>query len=133
VLNHHVANDQNELGDAGTSEAVRGAIASWASLATTAVDALENGDPHVLGQAMNEAQASYRSALADRLRELHAPRLQEICGMLTGSLDALGAKFSGAGGDGSVIAIFATEQEAQRATKVLNREADLSAWLSPVS
>ena len=53
--------------------------------------------------------------------------------MLTGSLCALGAKFSGAGGDGSVIAIFANERDARRATEVLNREADLSAWLSPIS
>ena len=93
----------------------------------------EKGDPHTLGQALNEAQESYRDALAHRLPELRAPRLQEVCSMLTGSLGALGAKFSGAGGDGSVVAIFANEQTARRATEALNREADLSAWLSPVS
>jgi len=133
VLNRHVADNQNELGDPGTSEAVRRAIASWAGLAATAVDALENGDPHTLGQALNEAQESYSDALAHRLPELRAPRLQEVCSMLTGSLGALGAKFSGAGGDGSVIAIFANKRDALRAAEVLNREADLSAWLNPVS
>lgn len=133
ALNRHVADTNNELGDPDTSEGVRRTVASWARLATTAVAALERGDFHALGQAMNEAQASYSSALADRLPELKAPRLQEICGMLTGSLAALGAKFSGAGGDGSVVAIFANAPDARQATDVLNREADLSAWLSPVS
>ncbi|MGI9628203.1 MAG: hypothetical protein ACR2QM_15325, partial [Longimicrobiales bacterium] len=51
-----------------------------------------------------------------RLRELRAPALTEACADLIGQ-GALGAKFSGAGGEGSVVALFATQDAALEAAE----------------
>lgn len=89
---------------------VRDAIDGWGRLADEGREALN--DPAALGALMNEAQALYD---AIELPELAAPKLhkarERIADLCTGS------KFTGAGGDRSLVAVFAdleTQAEAGR-------------------
>ena len=89
---------------------VRDAIDGWGRLADEGREVLN--DPAALGALMNEAQALYD---AIELPELAAPKLhkarERIADLCTGS------KFTGAGGDRSLVAVFAdleTQAEAGR-------------------
>lgn len=85
--------------------AVRGAIEGFAVQAGHARDALLDGDLVALGAAMNVCQDIYEEELMATLPVLHAPGLVRAVRALRAA-GALGAKFSGAGGDGSVIGLF---------------------------
>lgn len=87
-------------------EAVRRALRCFGDQARLAAEALSLGDRVRLGDAMNRAQHSYEAELHARLPALRAPALVQTCAGLR-ARGALGAKFSGAGGDGSVVALFA--------------------------
>lgn len=88
-----------------TVGAVRGAIEGFAAQATHARRALLEGDIVALGAAMDVCQDIYEEELMAALPELYAPGLVRAVRALRAA-GALGAKFSGAGGDGSVIGLF---------------------------
>ena len=91
---------------------------------------MTNGQALGLGEAMNQCQRTYDEALAARVPELRAPKLKSTCAALLDA-GALGAKFSGAGGDGSVLALFPDENRARSAAIKLE-EWGLQAWYAPV-
>lgn len=86
--------------------AVRGAIETFAAAAERGRAALLGADLPDLGRAMNSCQEAYEEELMGALPELWAPGLVRACRALRAH-GALGAKFSGAGGDGSVIGLYA--------------------------
>ncbi|MBM4391720.1 MAG: hypothetical protein FJ090_11405 [Deltaproteobacteria bacterium] len=85
--------------------AVRGALEGFGEQARLARDALAASDLRAVGASMNVCQAIYEDELAACLPELRAPGLHRAVRALRAA-GALGAKFSGAGGDGSVIGLF---------------------------
>ena len=97
----------------------------WGALAEAGALALEHGDRQALGAAMLEAQESYDD-LAAALPVLSAPALAAACRALR-TAGALGAKFSGAGGDGSVVALFDSTAAAAAAADAL-RATGVAAW-----
>ncbi len=92
-------------------EGVRQVLATWSRLADEGAAALAAGDWGALGGAMNRAQAVYDQVLSPLLPPFRAPSLAEVCGFLRRE-GALGAKFSGAGGEGSVVALLDDEVRA---------------------
>jgi len=111
-------------------EAVRAALGVFAEAAVNGAHAMENGDAAALGQAMNRAQNAYEEQLGRNLPALAAPQLRRCCQKLR-ELGALGAKFSGAGGDGSVIALFSDEQGALAALEELKHD-KIASWYCPI-
>ena len=103
------------------------AFAHFALGAIEAGAALAQGDPSTLGQAMDSAQAVYESHLEARLPALAAPRLRACCAWFRDQ-GALGAKFSGAGGDGSVVALYANRAEATGALRDFQDTFAVDAW-----
>jgi galactokinase len=85
--------------------AVRGAIEGFAAQAVYGRVALLEGDLVALGGAMDACQEIYEEELMFSLPELRAPGLVRAVRALKAA-GALGAKFSGAGGDGSVVGLF---------------------------
>ena len=79
---------------------------------------------------MTAAQEAYEQLLEPALPELSAPRLRATCAQLR-AWGALGAKFSGAGGEGSVIALLPDAAQAQQAAARL-RQGGLEAWEVPL-
>jgi len=107
LARHHDSTIPNSHGDA-----VREAITEFASAAEAGAYAMETGNIKALGLAMNRSQAIYEAKLAGRFESTHDPQLlQQIRSLI--DLGAIGAKFSGAGGDGSVIGLFSTENSAR--------------------
>ncbi len=88
--------------------AVRGALDGFGEQATHAREALLDGDTRALGAAMDVCQEIYEEELMPAFPELRAPGLVKAVRALR-KAGALGAKFSGAGGDGSVIGLFAPD------------------------
>lgn len=82
---------------------VQAALQGWGRLAQDAVADLAAQDWRALGDKLNHAQA-----LHDAIAELHAPKLARLRAELP---HALGSKFTGAGGDRSLVAVFAGAQE----------------------
>ncbi len=123
----------NELhrgkGRASETAAVQRALESWGQGAHAGAHALAAGKLHTLGRWMNRAQKTYEEELAGRIRELRAPRLLAACSTLRDA-DALGAKFSGAGGDGSVVALAEDAAHASALASLL-RALGLEAWSLP--
>ncbi len=115
----------------GATGAVRAALAVFASAAEAGATAMETGSAAALASAMNEAQEAYEVHLHSVLPELRAPMMLGACADLRGD-GALAAKFSGAGGEGSVIALFADEGAARAATERLERSDVGSALYCPV-
>lgn len=111
-------------------EATRRAIGFFGVSAEGAADAVAAGDARALGAAMDRAQNVYDQELARHLPALAAPGLRMACTRLR-SLGALGAKFSGAGGDGSVVALLSDAHQARAATQALG-SLGLSAWYTPL-
>ncbi|MDP6933530.1 MAG: galactokinase family protein, partial [Myxococcota bacterium] len=97
-LHHRVPPAQ----DTPTSLGVKRALRIFGQQAELGSRALELGDAVALGEAMNRAQQVYEVELHEHLPALRAPRLVMACRGLR-DRGALGAKFSGAGGDGSVV------------------------------
>jgi len=118
------------LGDPD-GDALRGAVQVFASAAEQGARALSAGDPVSLGEAMNLAQRTYEEELSDRAPPLYAPLLRRTCAHATEHLGAVGAKFSGAGGDGSCIVLFMNESDARTAAIELEG-LGLRTWYVPV-
>ncbi len=85
--------------------AVRGAIEGFGAHAAHGRIALLEGDLPALGGAMDACQEIYEEELMATLPALHAPGLVRAVRALRAA-GALGAKFTGAGGDGSVVGLF---------------------------
>ena len=120
---HHAGS----LGEA--TQAVHGAVETFASEAEAGAHALANGDLAGLGASMWRCQEAY-DAVASAIPELHAPQLSRVCTALH-ARGALGAKFSGAGGDGSIV-VLARDQPESVALAALLHDAGLSVWRVPV-
>lgn len=90
--------------------AVRGALEGFGAQATFGRDALYDGDLVALGGAMDACQELYEEELMAALPELRAPGLVRAVRALKAA-GALGAKFSGAGGDGSVVGLFPVDED----------------------
>lgn len=84
-------------------EGARRAIRTWGEAAVVGASALRLQDLAALGAQLDRAQAAYEAL---DLPALAAPQLVEACAALRAA-GALGAKFTGAGGDGSLVALFA--------------------------
>jgi mevalonate kinase len=78
---------------------------------------------------MDAAQHTYETELLP-FPALRAPRLVRACRALR-ERGVLGAKFSGAGGDGSVIALVHDERAAQELVPWLDAQG-VAAWYVPV-
>ncbi|MFT5682904.1 MAG: mevalonate kinase [Myxococcota bacterium] len=102
------------------------ALGIFAQGAEDGADAIVRGDLVALGAAMNAAQSAYETLLEPVLPELAAPQLRQTCADLR-QWGALGAKFSGAGGDGSVIALLSSTDETEAVTARL-RASGLAAF-----
>lgn len=123
---------QGDLRDAVQAEQVRRvhtAVQDFAAAASDGARALVAGDPWGLGRALDAAQQAYEDQLADGFAALRAPALWRTCQLLR-EHGALGAKFTGAGGDGSVIALYAEAEDALAAVDLLERNG-LRAWSTP--
>ena len=114
--------DSTSAAAAGAQEA----LSTWASGAEAGARAVETGDLLALGEAMNAAQEVYDRALAPHIPALAAPALRRTARWLR-IQGALGAKFSGAGGDGSLVALLSSPEEATRLAARL-AEDGLSTW-----
>jgi mevalonate kinase len=113
----------------GANEAERAVcetIAIWGQLAEAGADLLRRGQATELGRLLDQAQQLYEERLIPHVPALHAPGLVDACRRLK-QAGALGAKFSGAGGDGSVIAIAQDPPHAERLATTL-RAQGLLAW-----
>lgn len=102
----------------GGGRSTREAFTRFARAAVEGAAAIEAGDIDALGAGMDDAQEAYESLLAQNVPGLAAPGLVEACRRLR-ALGAAGAKFSGAGGDGSVVALFHTFEAAESAAASL--------------
>lgn len=99
--------------------AVRGAIEGFGAEAVRARAALRADDLPALGRAMDACQALYEDDLGATLPELRAPGLVRAVRALRAN-GALGAKFTGAGGDGSVIGLYPPGGEARHGAWALD-------------
>jgi galactokinase len=88
--------------------AVRGALDGFGEQARHARQALLEGDVTALGASMDVCQDIYEEELMPAFPELRAPGLVRAVRALR-QTGALGAKFSGAGGDGSVVGLYAPD------------------------
>lgn len=110
--------------------AVREALATFAEAAELGATALRSGESAALGLAMDRCQHAYER-MAAQVPALHAPMLaQAVAGLR--QRGALGAKFSGAGGDGSVIALYRERPGALQAQAWLRGQAGVNAWICPI-
>ena len=122
---HHKA----PLGDV-TGDAVREAFAEFGAAAERGAHALRTGNFTLLGEAMDHVQEIYESNLGDQIPIMHAPKLRKIVRSIRAK-GSIGTKFSGAGGDSSMVALFATENAARSATIWLETKG-LHAWYVPI-
>ncbi len=123
---HAAGVESGRADSAGAHEA----IGTWASAAEAGAHAVETGDLLGLGEAMNACQEVYDRALAGTLPALDAPGLRRITRWLR-LHGALGAKFSGAGGDGSIVALLETAEAARDLAAKLELDG-LAAWVFDV-
>ena len=99
-------------------QALQAALLVWGQGALHSAEALESADWAALGGFMNQAQSAYA---AIDLPIAHAPMLSALCVELR-TLGATGAKFMGAGGERSAIAVFASAQELEQAARELGEK-----------
>jgi len=107
VLTRHHRGDV-ELRDWGALArvgAVRGALEGFGVQAGFATTALRDHDLRAVGGAMDTCQEIYEEELVPEFPELRAPGLFRAVRALRAA-GALGAKFTGAGGEGSVIGLY---------------------------
>jgi len=116
-------------GRVADTSAVQKVIAAWGKAAHAGAHALAAGKLETLGRWMDRAQDLYDDQLEQRFPALAAPRLRAVC-LTLNEAGALGAKFSGAGGDGSVVAIAEDEAHASALASLL-RSLGLEAWALP--
>ena len=116
--------------DPAAIEATRRALRIFAEEAERCAAYVECGEARALGEGLNRAQRAYETELAAHLPSLRAPGLIAATAALRNA-GALGAKFSGAGGDGSVIGLFADAAGARAGAELL-RAMGLSAFETPL-
>lgn len=126
ALHRHVHADLRAPVDREAVTAVRAAISTFASATEAGATALQAGDLATLGQEMDRCQSAYEAAEA-QVPALAAPGLRRAVAGLR-ERGALGAKFSGAGGDGSVVALYGDRTAARQAATWLSEQPGLSAW-----
>jgi galactokinase len=126
ALHEHFHADLREPRDREAVTAVRAAIATFGSATESGAAALQAGDLGRLGQEMDRCQEAYEAAEAV-VPQLSAPGLRRAVAGLR-SHGALGAKFSGAGGDGSVIALYESQADAREARAWLGDQPGMRAW-----
>lgn len=129
-LREHRDADLRAPGDREAAAAVTEALATFAHTAEAGAYALQNGDLGALGAEMDRAQAAY-ALIAQAVPALAAPQLLPLCRRLRDEHGALGAKFSGAGGDRAVVALGVDEDHAERLRGAL-AAAGLEAWTARV-
>ena len=91
------------------------ALQVWGQGAVQAAEAVDAGDWNTLGQLMNQAQSAYE---AIELPIAQAPKLSALCVSLRAD-GALGAKFMGAGGERSTIAVYVSKDARDAAAQTL--------------
>lgn len=99
--------------------AVRAAIEGFAAQAEHGRSALIGGDLRALGGAMDTCQEIYEEDLMGSFPALRAPGLVRAVRALRAA-GAWGAKFSGAGGDGSVIGLYPPGGGVDRGVRALD-------------
>ncbi|MFT5586125.1 MAG: mevalonate kinase [Cognaticolwellia sp.] len=99
-------------------QALQAALQVWGQGALRASEALESADWAALGGFMNQAQSAYE---AIDLAIAQAPKLSALCTDLR-VLGATGAKFMGAGGERSAIAVFESDQALEEAARLLGEK-----------
>ena len=97
------------------TDSVQRAVACWAAEARLGAAALGRGDLRALGACMDRAQAAYEGL---SLPECQAPGLVAAC-VAAREDGALGAKFSGAGGDRSMVCLYEDMAAAERGRALL--------------
>ena len=102
-------------------KAMAPALKTWGEGAVLAAEALESGDWNTLGQLLNQAQSAYE---AIELPIARAPKLSALCAALRDQ-GALGAKFMGAGGERSAIAVFASAEAVDAAAAKMEEAGDV--------
>ncbi len=107
TLSKHHAGDVplRDWGALAKVGAVRDALEGFATQAGFATTALRDHDLRALGGSMDACQEIYEEELMPAFPELKAPCLIRAVRALRKS-GALGAKFTGAGGEGSVIGLY---------------------------
>ena len=130
VLQDHMHSQEPHHHDPRAVAAVQGALAGFGEAAELGAAALREGDSVALGLAMDRCQGAYEH-MATWVPRLRAPMLQRAVAGLR-KRGALGAKFSGAGGDGSVIALYTEPRAAQQSRAWLDGQEGASAWICPI-
>lgn len=126
ALQDHFHADLRGPADREAVAAVRAAITTFASATEAGAAALEAGDLSALGAELDRCQEAYEVAEA-AVPCLAAPALRRAVVGLR-HRGALGAKFSGAGGDGSVIALYESAGDAGAARDWLGAQPGVQAW-----
>lgn len=126
VLSQHHAGDVSlrDWGALARVGAIRGALEGFSAQARHATTALRDHDLRALGGAMDTCQEIYEEELVPEFPELRAPGLLRAVRSLRAN-GALGAKFTGAGGEGSVIGLYppGCAQDGVRALDALGLQA----------
>jgi mevalonate kinase len=130
ALNAHAAEQPAEELDPIACRATRQALSIFDTQAQAGARALAQGALSELGGAMDRVQEAYEELLEPHLPSLKAPGLRRAVRLLK-ETGALGSKFSGAGGDGSVIALYEDPRLAELGCERLKR-AGLSTWRAPL-
>ncbi len=127
TLQENFYNEPSTPHDPMAVAAVKWALTTFAAEAEMGARALNHGNLVALGQSMNRCQDAY-DRMASCLPALRAPSLQRAVEGLQ-KCGALGAKFSGAGGDGSVLSLHADQAGAEHAQAWLSGEIGVSPWI----
>jgi mevalonate kinase len=130
TLQGHFYNEPSTLHDPMAVAVVRQALTTFAAEAEMGARALNHGNLVALGHSMNRCQDAY-DHMASGLPALRAPSLARAVEGLQ-RCGALGAKFSGAGGDGSVISLHPDQAGAEYAQAWLSREIGVSPWICAI-
>ena len=130
TLQDHYYNKEPFRHDLKAVSEVRHALTTFGVEAEKGAMAMKNGDLTALGMSMNHCQDAY-DRMAARVPALRAPLLQQAVDGLR-KCGALGAKFSGAGGDGSVIGLHGDQAKAEHAQAWLSRMSGVTAWIRAI-
>lgn len=126
TLRAHRAEDLRAPADPEGVKAVAEALSTFADTAEAGAHALRTGDLRSLGAAMNRAQRAYEGA-AQCVPSLAGPRVSAAAAQLRDELKVLGVKFSGAGGDRSLVALCEDRDQAEAALRALSA-VGMQAW-----
>jgi mevalonate kinase len=123
---HAVASVRTMLADPETGSVAQEAISHLGELAYTATVCLQHDEMDELGLTMNRAQAELMT-----LGVSH-PALDRLT-VAARQAGALGAKLTGGGQGGCMIALAATEAEAERVAAALRAAGAVDCWIEPLT